>query len=107
MAVSNRITEKIATLCIFIFGMLIGTSYAQDRVIPGRIVVEFDPGVIAIPKGNIKVPPNSSSVLVPSVLVALESIKSVEVEKLFPSAITGRTEVLSPITHRLVHIKDL
>lgn len=98
---------KVVTFIALLLSLIATRSYAQDDVIPGRLVVEFQLGVLSMPDGVLTVAPSSSTVIVPAVLEALNSIVTVEIGKLFPSAVQGQTEVVSQITGQLEQIKDL
>ncbi|MDI6765536.1 MAG: hypothetical protein QME52_01730 [Bacteroidota bacterium] len=102
-----HIVESIILLSILLLQFSITTIKAQDRTVPGRIVVEFKPGVVSLPSGLLKSTINRSVILSQNVFSVCQAVGATEVEKIFPAAVEGQTEIVSPITGKLVQITDL
>ncbi len=111
----TRFVSKTVILILLCLGLSIATSQTQDslvisnrdRAVPGRVVVQFREGVIALQPGQIRSPITSSVVRSSFVLGACRSFNATEIEKVFPSAIPGQTQIVSPITGRLATITDM
>lgn len=100
--------EKILkSLILFTVISTFYTTIAQINIVPGRIIVEFMPGVILLPQEATKVPINKQNIWDTKILEACNKIKAEEIEKAFPSAIAGQTSILSPITNEIVNVSDL
>lgn len=86
---------------------LFSASRGQDMTVPGRIVVEFEPGIVLLQVGQRTGAIDNSTILSKTVLDACERIQAYEVERAFPTSVAGQTRVVSPITGKFVAIKDL
>ena len=80
---------------------------AQDMTVPGRIVVEFEPGIVLLPAGQKTASIDNSTILSKTILDACIRIHAYEVEKAFPTSVPGQTRIISPITGKEVDIRDL
>ena len=108
--------------------ILVGLSYAQELAcgkrpkkqsqkipqemikkygnVPDRILVEFKPGVIKLPRGVYGGPPDSITITSPRVKTLCDSLGVVKIERSFKNAIPGDTLKISR-TGKLVKVSDL
>lgn len=82
-------------------------ALSQENPIEGRLVVEFEEGVVSLPPGQTTGPVNESTIRSVDVLEACGDIKATEITKTFANAQEGVTQVVSPITGSMVQIQDL